>query len=459
MDYYSLVGELSEEKIIELLNSNKINWAGVIYRLNKHNFTMEQLKDTEFDKVLKQNPNLYQYFIEKLNPKNQMRVFAEDYFKKNIKNINYKEIGRSSSLIKLFLSLYPEQTEALKKETLFTSTNSVLWAGDSMQQIASYINEGQLSVSHLTEVHLKNKFSSAKNDILIDDTHYTNSRYSDELNTLLTLFPRTIAFEDHVAIEIIKKDRKLFCLLPVANQVSKRVFNFATNNEVMVPGGWDPSYDSDPENIPIKSINTNLLDHIEHNRAGVIIATAFIDDNKSNIKNANVQKLINDPEFSKEFGQYHLYLTSEQKKLAGIFDEKSVPDELGEVLHNQSEKTLAAFIPLAKHLYEVRSAFFILLKNKSNLDLLDENGKARVLENFSGLVDRYHQLRGTQLANLVDFVLENEVNKYGNLKAIESSVSTYDEPEFRQLLNKKLNVQEKLEYLEFKEPPKVKKPR
>jgi hypothetical protein len=445
MKYKDLVNDLPNDKIIELIKTEQLSWFDLVDMNNQSKlktFTQDQLLEAGFEKALKK----YYYLLEiSMNfPRCfDICIIANKYFNEHL----FESAKSSSALLKKFLDSYPtKKDELITTVDYFNEVTIDLLFGERSETIARLINANKVCMRSLNK-HI-DKFPIAEINTLIDYKYY---EHTYEIDCLLTLFPRDIPFPEDIAQQMVKVSRNSFLKLPLHNQLNSKLFVFATNH-IIYGDNWTVYDEVDPKNIPLSQIDDRILNFIETDYDGLIIAKAFVAYKNQYIQHKNIQKLLSHQDYATHFAEYKSFLSDDQKYLSGIYTKENFPLHLEIKLGYQDDDVLIELIKQTEDNYQiVLSLHYLLERNIKINDCFDKDIKNKIIGALNNLlsvgsVSRIIYFNDDTIIKVIHFVLDNSLD-FKLLGALERTCK--NKKDFDAVLMIRLTNLEKLAYLDF----------
>ena len=253
-----------------------------------------------------------------------------------------------------------------------------------------------------------------------------------------------------VAEHMVKVVRNSFLKLPLQNQANGKLFVFATNH-IIYGDNWTVSDCPDPQNIPISKLDDQILNYIEIDHDGLMVAKAFVDYKPEYVLHKNIQKFINNLEYAYHFGAYKDLFNEEQKSLSGIYTVDNVPLDVEIRLMYQDDDVLIELIKKTKNNYQMLGALHCLLKRNIKInDCFDDTTRTKIIKALDilltvGLDNGVRYFNNETILKVVELVMDISVD-FKLLRLLEKTCE--NKKDFDDLLMRKLTNLEKIEYLE-----------
>ena len=456
MDYYTLIDNISNAEVVDLLKSETINWSTLLERNPRRvfGFSESELQEANFS---------YDVFglqaIRTLRNSNNPYILkaVDEYFE--TKALSYiKDIANTDNeIINLFLAKHPEKKEELVNSATFNGRNGVIFNDKSWEEMANYIETNHLNPRQLENILENRNPPHAPLNTLISDSVYTSHNY----RILAQYFPRDIPFEPQTVKKILSDNRNIYCSLPLGNQINMYLIDYVTNNTVDT-GIIYP----DPKNIPKTKIPASILDHIDVNQNGCGVAQFFLSMSPLHFNHPNIQKIVNDPNYTPYFEKYkNLLSKQQQEQFFPIYTIDTIPDSYFSHLkydqaYRQSIDVLLKICAETDNDDVFYTAISPVMTTKNPFKVSPKIRDILINQKFDLL--NITNLHGNHSYNLkpllLNLLLEADNIDYIKVAKVLSNNSYEIQSQLENMVGQKLTPRQQIEYLQQTQPPNKRKP-
>lgn len=457
MDYYKLIDKISNTEVVDLLKSETIDWNTLLERNPRRifGFSESELKDANFS---------YDVFglqaIHKLRGSNNPYILkaVDEYFETKALSCIKDIANTDNEIINLFLAKHPDKKDELVHNATFNGRNGVIFNDKSWVEIADYIEKNNLNPSQMENILETRNEPHAPLNTLISDKVYAAHNYK----ILFQYFPRDISFSTKTVQSLLSYNRDIYFSLPLEDQIDMYVIDYVTNNTID-----DGMYSyTDPKNLPKSKIPTSVLDHIGVNKNGCNVANFFLSINQSHFNHPNVQKIVNDPDYTRSFEEYkHLLSKQQQEQFFPIYTVDTIPESYFNDLkfdqaHRQSVEVLLKICAETTNDEVFYTAISPVIKTK-NLFKVDPEIRDILIDQKFDLLN-ITKLNGNHFYNLkpllLTLVLDAPSIDYKTIAKVLSNNDYETQSQLEQMVEKKLTARQQIDYLQQTQSPKKRKP-